>query len=196
MKKIIKVTANTPKQWQTAEGDQALLHDKQLELFSSVEQKNQLKQEINHWKLFIDGAARNNPGPAGAGIYLLKNNEVFGKYGFFLGKKTNNQAEYLALLLGLLIIKKNVGPYDRIRIVSDSQLLVRQIKGEYRIKNVELKPLYTAALTLMGSMHVEIHHVFRIDNADADSMANYGVDHRINVPQDLKDELKHHGIII
>lgn len=170
--------------------------DKQLELFSDVQQPKIKKQESSHWKLFIDGAARNNPGPAGAGIYILKDNEMFTQQGFFLGPKTNNQAEYLALLLGLLLLKPLVQVGDKVHIVSDSQLLVRQIKGEYRVKNADLKLLHAAGLSFMQNMNARIFHVLRIDNANADSMANYGIDHHVIVPQDLKKELKQHGISI
>lgn len=166
---------------------------KQLELF--VDPKSNIETiESFQWKMFIDGAARNNPGPAGAGIYILKDSQVFAQHGFFLGSKTNNQAEYLALLLGLLLLKPHVRPADAVHIVSDSQLLVRQLRGEYRIKNAELKPMHTAGLVMMQKMHAQIFHVLRIDNANADSMANYGIDHRVSVPQNLKNELKQHGI--
>src|SRR5690349_12915959 len=88
------------------------------------------KKIYNHWKLFIDGAARNNPGKAGAGIYILKNDQEVCKEGFYLGVKTNNQAEYAALLVGLYYIKQYIEPHDHLDIISDSQLLVRQFNGE------------------------------------------------------------------
>lgn len=173
------------------------MSEKQLELFFSADENLPTKKQKGaQWKLFIDGAARNNPGPAGAGIYIVKDNEIFMQHGFFLGPKTNNQAEYLALLLGLLLLKPLVQSGDKVHIISDSQLLVRQLKGEYRIKNVELKPMHTAGLVLIQAMKAHIYHVLRIDNAHADSMANYGIDHRVIVPQDLKNELKQHGITL
>src|SRR5436190_19558893 len=98
--------------------------------------------EKNIWSLFIDGAARNNPGPAAAGIYLLKNDILFLKDGYYLGIKTNNQAEYLALVFGLLIVEEHRQVDDQLRIVSDSQLLVRQLMGVYRVKHPHLQPLY------------------------------------------------------
>ena len=64
------------------------------------------KKESTTWKLFIDGASRNNPGRSGAGVYLLKNEKPVYQEGFYLGIKTNNEAEYLALLLGVFSCKK------------------------------------------------------------------------------------------
>src|ERR1700733_1037262 len=103
---------------------------KNMSIFDSP--PNPREKAYNHWKLFIDGAARNNPGPAGAGIYITKNDKPFKKLGFYLGVKTNNQAEYGALLLGLHALKATWDSRDHLDIISDSQLLVRQFKGEYR----------------------------------------------------------------
>ncbi len=132
--------------------------------------------EPTHWVLYIDGASRNNPGPSGAGIYLLKDGQPVSQEGFFLGTKTNNQAEYLALLLGLYFIKQYAHPHDIIRIASDSQLLVRQLLGAYRIKNAHLFPLYSAAKKILEPFTVDIFHVMREDNAQADRLANKGID--------------------
>jgi Ribonuclease HI len=68
-------------------------------------QKSGSKDNVHYFKLFVDGASRNNPGQAGVGIYLLKDGEPVEKQGLYVGVKTNNQAEYLALLLGLLFLK-------------------------------------------------------------------------------------------
>src|SRR5437867_2256163 len=76
-----------------------------------------------YWKLSVDGASRNNPGPAGAGIYLIKNEHVVEASGYALGVKTNNQAEYLALLIGLVYLRQHMEPRDLVLIISDSQLL-------------------------------------------------------------------------
>lgn len=147
-----------------------------------------------HWKLFVDGAARNNPGPAGAGFYLLKDSAFCAKKGYYLGSRTNNQAEYLALLLGLHFLKNYVKPGDCVHIVSDSQLLVRQLQGEYRIKAVELKPFHALASALMQVIHAQIFHVLRTDNAQADRMANKGIDTKRTVPEDFITMLHAHGI--
>src|SRR5947207_1299648 len=103
-------------------------------------------------KLFIDGASRNNPGPGGAGIYLLKDDELVIKKGFFLGKKTNNQAEYLALLIGVFYLKKHVTADDTVQIISDSQLLIRQLQGIYKVRNEAIQSLYNLAKIMIKDM--------------------------------------------
>ena len=168
---------------------------KQLELFASASQEDQSNAiQTDHWKLFIDGASRNNPGPAGAGIYILKNSEFFYQQGYYLGIKTNNQAEYLALLLGLYHLKQHVKKNDTVHIISDSELLVRHLQGKYRVKAPELKPLFSLAQSLMYELKAEIFHVLRIDNENADEMANKGIDKKIAVPSNFILMLTHHGI--
>jgi ribonuclease HI len=185
--------------------EQKVAHPEQKEKEGSTtafEKKNEQKNgDIQkkghctaHWKLFVDGAARNNPGPAGAGFYLLKDGEMFAKKGYYLGSRTNNQAEYLALLLGLHFLKHEVKPGDCVHIISDSQLLVRQLQGQYKIKAVELKPLHALASALMHVLHAEIFHVLRTDNVHADRMANKGIDTQRAVPHDFITMLHAHGI--
>ncbi len=99
--------------------------------------------EPGRWELYVDGAARNNPGPAGAGFYLLKNGVPVEEQGMFLGKKTNNQAEYLALLLGVYYAQRHMGPEDTLVIKADSELMVRQVQGIYKIKNQELARIHS-----------------------------------------------------
>lgn len=147
-----------------------------------------------HWVLFSDGASRNNPGPAGAGVYILKDEEDFYQDGFYLGSKTNNQAEYLALLLGLFIVCKIKNPNATLRIVSDSELLVKQLKGEYRVKNPELKQLHHIAQEMLRSCNAQIMHVLRTDNTIADRMANRGIDEKKQLPQDFITMLARHEI--
>ena len=152
------------------------------------------KDEINYWKLFIDGASRNNPGPAGAGVYIVKNDKEFEKVGFWLGSKTNNQAEYLSLALGLFCLKKHVCKDDIVMIISDSQLLVRQIIGKYRVKNPVLLPIYQLSKKLLSGINYNIAHVLRHENKEADKMANIGVYKGAKVPQDFLDMLQSYDI--
>ena len=168
---------------------------KQLELFVDP-QSNVETVESFQWKMFIDGAARNNPGPAGAGIYILKDNQVFAQHGFFLGSKTNNQAEYLALLLGLLLLKPHVRPADAVHIVSDSQLLVRQIQGAYKVKNELLKPLHDMAKKLLSGIQYDIAHVMREENSNADALANNGIDKKVLLKQEEIGFLREHKILL
>lgn len=142
------------------------------------------------WHLFIDGASRNNPGPAGAGVYLMKNDHPVIKQGFYLGTKTNNQAEYLALLLGLYYAERHMSAGDFLVISSDSQLLVRQITGEYAVKHPDLKILYQLARARLSTIQFGIRHVFRHDNTIADQLANSGIDKKLPVPHDFIDLIK------
>lgn len=146
------------------------------------------------WHLYVDGAARNNPGPAGAGLCLFKDGKAIVKKGFFLGSKTNNQAEYYALLLGLFFAREHVTKQDRLEIFADSQLLVRQINGEYKVKDAELKLLQHAAFKLLMSFSYTIQHVMREDNAHADEMANTGIDKKVKIPDSFITLMQSYGI--
>jgi ribonuclease HI len=137
------------------------------------------------WSLYSDGAARGNPGPAGAGIYLLRNGEPFAGYGFFLGTKTNNQAEYLALLLGLFYIARCRGNSDTLIIYSDSELIVKHMQGNYAVKSAALRPLYECAKSHLVSVDYQMCHIPRAKNAIADRFANDGINKKNAVPEDF-----------
>lgn len=148
------------------------------------------------WTLFVDGASRNNPGPSGAGIYIEKDNVLEIKEGYFLGKKTNNQAEYLALILGLFILEEHLHSGDTVRIISDSQLLVRQLMGIYKVKQPHLQPLHALCKAIMQKVGATIAHVLRDENNEADAMANHGVDCKKAPPKHYIALLKHHDIVL
>lgn len=172
---------------------------KQLSFFAASPQESPSKPslDITYWKMFIDGAARNNPGPAGAGICIFKNDRMHERHAFFLGSKTNNQAEYLALVIGLYYLKKQLkGVDEALLIVSDSQLLVRQLKGHYKVRNPELKNLHSLAHTLLRDSTYDVAHVLREDNTQADEQANKGIDKKIVLPCDIADWLRSHDISI
>lgn len=162
-------------------------------LDNCTEPTQNIKKPKTIWKLFIDGASRNNPGKAGAGIYLLKNDEKVIQKGYFLGIKTNNEAEYLALLLGIFHAKKVVSPSDILYISSDSQLLIRQLKGEYSVRKAELKVLYTCALEWLAGMNYSVCHIKRELNEKADNLANKGIDDEVALPQGFKALLHERG---
>jgi len=126
--------------------------------------------------LFTDGACRGNPGRGGAGAVLVgSNGEVVGKAKKFLGHCTNNIAEYQALILGLGEALKR-GATD-ISVYLDSELLVRQIQGIYRVKNLALKPLMAEIRDLLDRFDAwEVEHVPRGENALADKLANEAID--------------------
>ena len=153
-----------------------------------------LKQST--WTLYVDGASRNNPGPSGAGISIEKDGVMFIREGYFLGIKTNNQAEYLALLLGLFVLEEHIKAHDVVHVVSDSQLLVRQLIGVYKVRQPHLQPLHALCKEKMYKLKATIMHVLRENNTQADEMANHGVDSKIFPPKNYIARLKDHGIVL
>jgi ribonuclease HI len=130
----------------------------------------------NEWLLMVDGAARGNPGNAGCGAAICdETGAVVKELSRYLGHATNNVAEYEALLMGLEALSQ-LGR-KKIRVQSDSQLLVRQLNGQYRVKDEKLKRLFERAKTLLrGFDKVHILHVPRESNKLADRLANQGID--------------------
>lgn len=126
---------------------------------------------------YIDGGARGNPGEAGFGVYLKdpagREHNIYG----YLGVKTNNYAEYAALLAALRYsLRKKI---SRLKVYSDSELLVRQIKGDYRVRSESLKSLHAEALRLISRLgEFDIEHVPRWENRAADKLVNLAIDSR------------------
>lgn len=131
---------------------------------------------MKHLSIYTDGAARGNPGPAGAGwVIRTAEGEVLAERCKYLGELTNNQAEYQALLLALEEALKLKG--ERIAIFADSELMVRQIKGEYKVKNEGLRPLFQRmVLTLSKFKEYTVNHLRREENELADELANKAID--------------------
>ncbi len=126
--------------------------------------------------IYSDGAARGNPGPAGAGAELTDaEGKVLGTVCTYLGERTNNQAEYQALIFALdEAIELGA---TRVRIFADSELMVKQVRGEYKVRNAGIKPLYEDVrkrLRRIGSHTIE--HVPREKNGRADTLANLAID--------------------
>jgi len=126
--------------------------------------------------LHSDGAARGNPGPAGAGAVLYDpDGREVARLHRYLGETTNNVAEYQALLLGLEAALARGVTHLAVRL--DSELIVRQLQGAYRVKAPHLKPLFQQARDLLGRFQgVEVAHVPRAQNAVADKLANQAID--------------------
>ena len=126
--------------------------------------------------VYADGAARGNPGPAGAGAVLLdERGNVVAELARGLGRATNNVAEYSALILGLEEAQRRGATAVDVRM--DSLLVVQQMRGLWRIKHPGLKDLAVRAATLLASFPERgIRHVPRAENAHADALANRGVD--------------------
>ncbi|MEM1354179.1 MAG: ribonuclease HI family protein [Planctomycetota bacterium] len=127
--------------------------------------------------IHIDGGSRGNPGPAAAGVSITTpdGKDALFEAGYWLGKQTNNVAEYQGLLksleaafqLGLV----------KVRVRSDSELMVKQIKGEYRVKAPNLKPLFQDAQVALSRFEAwSIEHVYREQNKRADQLANMAMD--------------------
>lgn len=130
-------------------------------------------------RVFSDGAARGNPGPAGAGAVVLDSKgRVLARVGRFLGKQTNNVAEYEGLLLGLARAKE-LGAGE-VEVRADSLLLIRQLEGAYQVKNAALKVLHAKAKALLRSFdRVDLRHIPREENTLADEMSNRAIDERM-----------------
>jgi ribonuclease HI/probable phosphoglycerate mutase len=128
------------------------------------------------WQLFTDGASRGNPGPAGAGSVLIDaEGRERAARSLCLGCCTNNVAEYRALLLGLQSALE-LG-CKRVDIRLDSELIVRQLQGRYKVKHEALKPLFAEVKGLLAQLEGwTICHIPREQNKRADQLANQGID--------------------
>ena len=126
--------------------------------------------------VYTDGAARGNPGPAGAGVSILDSEgETVAEDFLYLGEATNNVAEYRALLLGLERAR-DLGA-SSVEVRADSELVVKQMVGEYRVLNSALQSLHARAVALALEFdRVDYVHVRREQNRDADRLANRAID--------------------
>ena len=134
------------------------------------------------WHVYVDGASRRNPGLSGAGIYAEKDGKAVIREGFFLGTRTNNEAEYLALLVGLFLLKKQVSDQETVIIRADSELLIKQIGGYYKVREPRLLKFHTSIKQLLEGMHAVYEHIPRERNYRADELANDGIDKRRPLP--------------
>lgn len=130
--------------------------------------------------IYCDGGARGNPGPAGIGAALFLEDaegglEEIASISEYIGRGTNNEAEYAALLAGLESALR-LGA-KTIEIRADSELMIRQLSGQYRVKSANLKPLYAKAISLLDAFdHWSANHVARELNRRADSLVNEAID--------------------
>jgi ribonuclease HI len=141
-------------------------------LFDTESQKSSGPYLVAH----IDGGARGNPGPAGFGVAIDDTNgKRVAELSEFLGPQTNNFAEYSGLIAALEYALEH--GYRSLRVVSDSELLVKQIKGLYKVRSESLLDIYRHARQLIAKLdHFEIGHVLRHLNKDADRLANQAMD--------------------
>lgn len=124
--------------------------------------------------IYTDGGARGNPGPAGIGVFV----KDVGEYKEYIGKTTNNQAEYKAVILALEKAKE-LGA-EELDFFLDSELVVKQLKREYKVKHPDLAPLFLKVWNLsMGFKKVTFTHVRREQNKEADRLVNEAIDRHL-----------------
>jgi ribonuclease HI len=127
-------------------------------------------------KIYTDGGARGNPGPAGIGIVFYdQKNRLIEKYSQAIGKRTNNQAEYEAAIFALKKAKKL--KFKNVECFSDSELIVNQLSHKYKIKDKYLQPLFIQAWNLMIDFDkISFYHIPREENKEADKLVNQALD--------------------
>jgi formyltetrahydrofolate-dependent phosphoribosylglycinamide formyltransferase len=138
---------------------------------------------MNKITAYIDGGSRGNPGPAAAGFILIdpNGNQIQSK-AIFLGQTTNNTAEYTAIVKALEAAKQ-LGA-TQLTVFSDSELLVRQLNGRYKVKSEQIRPLFRQAADLIGEFEsCEVKHITRDKNRQADDLVNQA----LNLEQDIED---------
>jgi len=142
-----------------------------------------LPEQIEKIIVYIDGGSRGNPGPAAASFILADSagTQLQAK-AFFLGRATNNVAEYTAICKALEAAKQ-IGA-KRLTVFSDSELLVKQINGQYKVKSEQIRPLFRQSVNLLGKFeNWKVQHITREENADADKLVNQA----LNLQQDVED---------
>lgn len=133
-----------------------------------------------HIIIYTDGGSRGNPGPAAFGVVLKYNGEKK-EYGEFMGVATNNQAEYQGVVFGLRKVKQLIGKErageTQVEVRSDSELLVKQLNGEYKVLDEHIQKLWMEIWNLkLDFKEVIFKHIFREDNSEADRMVNVTLD--------------------
>lgn len=132
-----------------------------------------------HILIFTDGGARGNPGPAGAGAVIYKDDAKVAEISQYLGDhRTNNWAEYEALILALAEAKRHGFSGEDVEVRMDSELIVKQMKGEYRIKDANLKQQYMKVHNLLvpDFPGTRFTHIPRAENSEADALVNKAID--------------------
>ncbi|MHB1796567.1 MAG: ribonuclease HI family protein [Acidobacteriaceae bacterium] len=145
------------------------------------------KPATGNWAVaYTDGGSRGNPGPSGYGVVILgEDGKVLGELSEFIGMHTNNVAEYSGLLAALEFALANGHP--RLRVVSDSELMVKQIRGQYRVQSPDLRPLYEEAKRRIAKLEAfQIEHVLRGKNKKADELANQAMDRGMRRKPEVK----------
>jgi len=136
----------------------------------------------------IDGGSRGNPGPASYGVVIRDpRGQVVAKLKKYIGRSTNNVAEYYGLIAALDYAQQH--GIRALRVESDSELLVRQMRGQYKVKSPELRPLFERARKMAQTFDsFKIEHVYREQNAEADALANEALDETSGAPSRMKSD--------
>ena len=130
---------------------------------------------MSRYTVNVDGGARGNPGPAAIGVVLRADGEVLEEVGETIGEATNNVAEYRALLRGIELAAARGA--SELELIGDSELVVRQVEGRYKVKNAGMKELHEEVKRALREFDSwSIRHVRRAENADADRLVNQALD--------------------
>ncbi|MGM0380510.1 MAG: ribonuclease HI family protein [bacterium] len=152
--------------------------NKKIESLQNIFTPAENREANGKYFLYVDGASRNNPGPAGGGavVYDENNEQVARDYRFFGSRLTNNAAEYRSLLLGLELLPEDCG---QLKIHMDSELVIKQLTGEYSINSSNLKPYYERVKSRLEKFdELEFEAIPREENQQADKLANRALDER------------------
>ncbi len=146
-----------------------------------LEEAFQGAKRFEELHVYVDGAARGNPGPAAIGVVVLtRQGRRVASFGESIGETTNNYAEYTALVHALRLL--SVFEVDRLRIHTDSELMAKQVKGEYRVKEKTLHSPYAQVMSMLGRYKDwDIAHIPREGNAEADLLANRALNEDVKV---------------
>jgi len=133
--------------------------------------------------IYVDGGARGNPGPAAIGVIIQQQGQVLKKYGELIDQATNNQAEYQAIIFAMkkakLLFGKKKAKQMELEFYSDSELIVKQLNHQYKIKEEDLQPLFIKALNLVIDFgKVSFKHIPRSKNKEADRLLNEALDNQ------------------
>ncbi len=130
---------------------------------------------VPKYSIFFDGASKGNPGKAGSAAVLYRDGVEIGSISKYIGpRKTNNEAEYMGLIIGLILCVQN--NIKEVHVYGDSQLIIRQMLGQYQVKNKRMKELWLDAQSLLENFTVvHFQHIERALNSRADQLANEAI---------------------
>ena len=133
--------------------------------------------------IYVDGGARGNPGPAAIGVVIQQQGQVLKKYGELIDQSTNNQAEYQAIIFAMkkakLLFGKKKAKQMELEFYSDSELIVKQLNHQYKIKEEDLQPLFIKVWNLVIDFgKVSFKHIPRSKNKEADRLLNQALDNQ------------------